>query len=67
MDTAEKVREARLRRVAGRRGYRLVRKRRRDHGAIDYGTYHLVPTELRGGGEPVGPLTLDEIEKRLVG
>lgn len=41
MDRAEKTREDRLRRVAERQGLRLVKSRRRDPRAIDYGTYAL--------------------------
>ena len=42
MDTAERVRENRLRRMADRRGLRLVKSRRRDPQAIDYERYMLV-------------------------
>jgi hypothetical protein len=37
-----KVRENRLRRMAERQGMRLVKSRRRDPNAIDFGTYQLV-------------------------
>jgi hypothetical protein len=40
--TEEKVRENRLRRMAQRRGYMLVKSRRRDPLATDYGLYVLV-------------------------
>jgi len=36
MDAAEKVREARLRRMTERRGLKLVKSRRRDPLAVDY-------------------------------
>ena len=39
MDTAEKTRENRLRRVAERRGFRLEKSRIRDPRAIGYGRY----------------------------
>ncbi len=39
---ATKVRENRLRRVAARRGYMLVKSRRRDPWAEDFGLYVLV-------------------------
>jgi hypothetical protein len=39
MDTAEKVREARVRRMLARQGYTLSRSRRRDPLASDYGHY----------------------------
>ena len=61
MENAEKVRENRLRRMATRQGFRLVKTRRLDHLAADYGTYHLAPAK----GKPLGPFNLDEVEKRL--
>jgi hypothetical protein len=39
--TSEKVRENRLRRVAGRRGWTLSKSRRRDPLAVDFGTWTL--------------------------
>jgi hypothetical protein len=63
MEGTEKVRENRLRRKAARQGLRLARTRRIDRDASDYGTYHLVPAK----GEPVGPLTIDEVEQHLTG
>ena len=56
-----KVRENRLRRLAKRQGCRVVKTRRLDPLAIDYGTYHLVPAK----GKTLGPFKLDEVEKRL--
>jgi hypothetical protein len=38
----DKVRENRLRRMAGRQGLRLVKSRRRDPRALDYGKHMLV-------------------------
>ena len=69
MDTVTKVRENRLRRLSERRRMRLVRSRRRDTGAWDYGRYWLVPDRGkviggRAAGEPPG-LTLDEVEDWL--
>ena len=61
MEQSEKVRENRLRRMAARQGFRLVKTRRLDPLATDYGTYHLVPAK----GKPRGPFHLDEVEKRL--
>jgi len=40
--TQEKIRENRLRRMATRQGLQLVKSRRRDPRALDYGTYWLV-------------------------
>ncbi len=67
----DKVRENRLRRVAERRGLRLMRSRRRDPNAWDYGTYQLVDVRTKGVvaaewsiGRGYG-LSLDEIEQWL--
>jgi hypothetical protein len=73
----EKVRENRLRRMAKRQGYLLVKSRRRDPRAIDFGLYVLVG-DTRGnrvgryGGQAAisafangKGMTLDEIEKSL--
>jgi hypothetical protein len=61
VDREQKVRENRLRRMAVRQGFALHRTRRIDPLAADYGTYHLARTK----GKPLGPFTLDEVEKRL--
>ena len=61
MENAEKVRENRLRRTAKRQGFRLVKTRRLDTLATDYGTWHLVSAT----GKQLGPFKLDEVEKRL--
>jgi hypothetical protein len=63
MGNAEKVREDRLRRRAGRQGLRLQKSRRRDPRALDYGTYQLV--NARTGEPERSGLTLDEAEKAL--
>jgi hypothetical protein len=63
--TSEKVRENRLRRMAERQGLRLVKSRRRDPRAIDYGTYRLM-----AGPDPVpetNGLDLEAIERWLRG
>jgi hypothetical protein len=65
MENTEKVRENRLRRMAKRQGYTLVRKRSYDPRALDYGTYRLVPVPGKRQGAPIGPLAIDEVEKRL--
>jgi hypothetical protein len=61
--TREKVRENRLRRVAGRRGLVLRRSRRRDVRALDYGQYRL--TDVTTGRVRTDGVTLDEIEAYL--
>jgi hypothetical protein len=55
----EKVRENRLRRMAERQGLRLVKSRRRDPLAIDFGTYSIVGT----GG--VDGLDIEQVETWL--
>ena len=69
MDTDTKVRENRLRRMAERQGLRLVKSRRRDALAIDYGKYRIETAdgvEATGFDSPMGRgLTLDEAEDRL--
>ena len=51
-NTSEKTREVRLRRMADRQGLRLVKSKRRDPHAIDFGKYMLVeagtPTVVAG-------------------
>ena len=52
---AEKVRENKMRRVADRRGYRLLKSRRRDPLAIGYNGYMVVAVETKAvvlGGIP---------------
>lgn len=44
----DKVRENRLRRVADRQGLRLMKSRRRDPHATDFGTYMLVNVQTGG-------------------
>jgi hypothetical protein len=59
MDTAERVRENRLREAVARQGYRLSRSRRRDPRAVDYGRY----TITNGTATPVAELpNLDAVE-----
>lgn len=69
MDQSIKVRENRLRRMAERQGLRLVKSRRRDPLAVDFGRYRV---ETGDGVEPArfaSPmgwgLTLGEVEHRL--
>jgi hypothetical protein len=69
MDQDEKVRVNRLRRMAARRGLRLIRSRQRDPGGLEYGKFRVEdatgaqPAKFRTG-ERYG-LTIDEVEKRL--
>ena len=71
METAEKVRENRLRRMAKRQRLALVKSRRRDPRAWDYGTYGLIdPTRstlVVDAGQSGYGLHLDEIEAILTG
>ena len=60
---AEKVRENRLRRMAERQGMRLVKSRRRDPLALDYGKYWLVRTTPHG--RRVELVDLDDVERFL--
>jgi hypothetical protein len=62
--TDEKVRENRLRRMADRQGLRLVKSRRRDPRALDYGTYVLVDANhnIVVSGEH---MDLDDVERVL--
>jgi hypothetical protein len=62
--TAEKVFEIRLRRAAERQGLRLVKSRRRDPRALDYGTYTLA--DLGSGQTVAGPFgDLEGVESYL--
>jgi hypothetical protein len=64
MSPAEKVRENRLRRVAGRRGLTLQRSRRRDVRALDYGLYWLIDQTGIPATDRAG-VTLEEAERFL--
>ena len=67
--TAEKVKENRLRRAAERQGLRLMKSRRRDPRALDFGTYMLVDATTdavtASGREGGYGLTLDDVERQL--
>jgi hypothetical protein len=65
-ETAEKVRENRLRRMATRRGLVLVKSRRRDPGALDFGAYWLLDERNRHVSGEVG-MDLDGIQAFLTG
>ena len=69
--TEDKVRENKLRRMAERRGYRLIKSRSRDPGALDYGLYAVIDIQTNGAANPaiagrwVCSWTLDEVENFL--
>lgn len=65
MGSGDKVREARLRRMAERQRMRLVKVRRRDPLAWDYGTYQLI--DAISGDIVAHSLELDAVERRLAG
>ncbi len=71
MDTEEKVRENRLRRMADRQGFRLMKSRSRDPNAVDFGRYALIDPETGGAVNPslanrwTCSWTLDEVESWL--
>lgn len=69
MDAAEKVREARLRRTAERQGLKLVKSRRRDPRAVDYGRYVIVDPDsdqpIAGELGSASAMTLDDVEAWL--
>jgi len=47
-DNSEKVLENRVRRMADRQGYRLLKSRRRDPRAYDFGGYMIVDVQTGG-------------------
>ncbi len=65
MDQEFKVRENRLRRVAARQDLRLLKARRKDPRAVDYGTYMLVDQmNVIVAGER---MSIDDVERYLTG
>ena len=66
---SDKVREDRLRRMAQRRGFRIVKSRRRDPRANDYGGRMIVDARTNAvvaGGHPYAyNLTINEVEEYL--
>ena len=70
MDAAEKIRENRVRRMASRQGLALLKSRRRDTRAWDFGTYMLVDVNSNAvvaGGQNGYGLSLEQIEEHLSG
>jgi hypothetical protein len=65
MTDTDKVRENRLRRMAQRQGMRLIKSKRRDPRALDYGRYWLVLADINGVVTPEHGISLDEIEEHL--
>lgn len=71
-DMTDTVRENRLRRIADRRGLRLVKSESCDPNAQDYGLYALIDYDTGGAVNPslIGRYTcswtLDQIEDYLV-
>ncbi|MDG4809927.1 hypothetical protein O7634_24515 [Micromonospora sp. WMMD1120] len=63
----DKVRENRLRRMAERQGLALIKSRRRDPRALDFGLYWLIESGSSTTQPSERGASLDEIEARLVG
>jgi hypothetical protein len=65
----DKVRENRLRRMAARQGFALLRSRRRDPRAVDYGLYWVVDEStsvvVAWGSYYENGMDLDEVEEWL--
>lgn len=64
------VRENRLRRAAERQGFRLVKSRRRDPRALDYGRFMIVDRDNRAVAGELNTgrgLTIDQVESFLNG
>lgn len=66
METLQKVRENRLRRMAERRGLILTKSRRRDTLASDYGTWTLRTAQGEVITTESGDDALDRIEQALL-
>ncbi|MEU8220897.1 hypothetical protein AB0C47_34715 [Micromonospora taraxaci] len=66
-EATDKVRENRLRRMADRQGLTLVKSRRRDPRALDFGVYWLADPSTSTMRTGERGLSLDEIEAYLVG
>lgn len=69
MDQREKVRENRLRRMAKRQGVAVVKSRRRDPRALDFGGYGIIDPQrnawLAGADHHAFELSLDQVEDWL--
>jgi hypothetical protein len=65
LPTVNKVRENKARRAAERQGLRLVKSRRRDPRALDFGLYSLVSIETDAVVCSPRWITLDAVENHL--
>lgn len=65
--TEEKIRENLYRRMLERRGYYLVKNRRRDPKAIDFGGYKIMHGQIHHpvSGSDGFKFSLDDVEKFL--
>ena len=71
MSDPHKTRETRLRRMADRQGFQLVKSRRRDPRSIDYGRWMILNPFTNGvvagvGGTGRPEFTLDDVEAWLM-
>jgi hypothetical protein len=66
MVDSERTREQRARRALDRQGFRLVKTRRIDSRAIDYGTYQIHQAGQRGAAV-TGKISLDTVEAWIDG
>lgn len=67
-DTDEKVRENRLRAAVQRQGYQMVKSRRRDPRARDYGGYMIInpaTSTVEAGDLTRGGMSLDDVDNWL--
>ena len=70
MNQATRVKENRLRRMANRQGLSLVKTKRRDTRATDYGTFKVVDAKtgmLDQRADQRAGLSIDEVEQLLTG
>jgi hypothetical protein len=65
MDNEDKVRENRLRRMAARQGLFIIKSRRRDPSAIDYGAYWIADAYTNTLETSELGFNLDEVEEFL--
>lgn len=71
MTEEDKVRANRLRRAAARQGLQLIKSRRRDPRALDYGGWMITElstsTVVAGATPREYSMSLDDVEKYLTG